>query len=124
MPTPEQIEGAVRSYIDSYNAADLDAIVDVFAEDAVVTDPVGTPPKTGQDEFREFFAAGVSMGAKLTLDGPIRVAEEHAAFPFHVMLEWEGKQQRIDVIDVFKVNDDGKVIEMTAYFGPTNMGAP
>ena len=32
-----------------------------------------------------------------------------------------GKDMHVDVIDTFKFNDDNKVIEMRAYFGPTNM---
>lgn len=114
---------AVKTYVDSYCAGDLDGIVSIFADDATVEDPVGTPPICGIDAIREFMAAGVGMGAKLKLEGNIRFAKDYAAFPFIVTLTYEGNLTAIEVIDIFKFNDDGKVSEMRAFFGPENMGA-
>jgi steroid Delta-isomerase len=122
MPDAAQIEASVRSYVDSYNRADLAGVVALFAEDATVEDPVGTPLKNGRAEITEFFKAGIDMGAKLTLDGPVRCAADHAAFAFHVTLDWEGQTTRIDVIDTFRFDEAGKVAEMHAFFGPENMG--
>ncbi len=123
MPDADRMVAAVEAYVTSYNRGDLDGICAVFAEDAVVEDPVGTPPRIGQAALREFFAVGVAAGARLTLDGPVRCAAGHAAFPFHVDLHWDGTDTRIDVIDVFAFDAHGKVTGMTAYFGPANMGA-
>jgi len=120
---PKAMEAAVRTYVASYNSSDLDGILSIFDQNATVEDPVGTPLKRGHEELRAFFGQGVEMGAKLTLDGPIRCAADCAAFPFHVTLHWEGKAQRIDVIDVFRFGPDNKVVEMRAFFGPDNMSA-
>jgi steroid delta-isomerase len=114
---------AVEAYVGHYNRGDLDGVCAVFAEDAVVEDPVGSPPRTGQAALREFFAVGIAAGARLTLDGPVRCTADHAAFPFHVELYWDGNETRIDVIDVFTFDAQGKVNGMKAYFGPANMGA-
>jgi steroid Delta-isomerase len=119
----DRMVAAVEAYIGSYNRADLDGVCAVFAEDAVVEDPVGTPPRVGQAALREFFAVGIDAGARLTLDGPVRCADGHAAFAFHVDLHWDGRSTRIDVIDVFSFDAQGKVVNMKAYFGPANMGA-
>lgn len=122
MPDTKAMKSAVQAYVESCNRGDLDGVISIFASDASVEDPVGTPLKTGHAEIREFFGAGISMGAKLELDGPVRCVAAHAAFAFHVMLDWEGKQTRIDVIDMFRFNESGKVAEMRAFFGPENMG--
>lgn len=122
MPDALQMQSAVQSYVDCYNRGDLDGVVGLFAPDATVEDPVGSPIKTGRDEIREFFGAGIAMGAQLALDGPVRCVADQAAFAFHVTLDWEGQETRIDVIDLFRFNDDGKVAEMRAFFGPDNMG--
>lgn len=122
MPAVDQMEAGVRAYIDSYNRADLDGIVAVFASDATVEDPVGTPVKQGHEALRAFFRVGVEAGAKLLLDGPIRCADRFAVFPFHVELTWDGAVTRIDVIDQFEFDGEGKVIAMKAFFGPANMG--
>jgi len=121
MPDAGQMEEAVKGYVDAYNRADLDGIVELFAHDATVEDPVGSPLKKGHSEISEFFRVGIEMGAKLTLDGPVRCAADHAAFPFHVTLDWEGQATRIDVIDVFRFDETGKIIEMRAFFGAENM---
>ena len=63
----------------------------------------------------------MATGAKLRLDGPIRLATEYAAFAFQVQLTMDGKDLTVDVIDTFKFNADGKVTEMRAFFGPSNM---
>lgn len=119
----DRMVAAVEAYIASYNRADLDGVCAVFAEDAIVEDPVGTAPRIGQAALREFFAVGIAAGARLTLDGPVRCAADHAAFAFHVNLDWDGQATRIDVIDVFHFDAQGKVTAMKAYFGPANMGA-
>jgi steroid delta-isomerase len=119
----DRMVAAVEAYIGNYNRADLDGVCAVFADNAVVEDPVGTPPLMGQTAIREFFAVGIDAGARLTLDGPVRCAADHAAFAFHVDLTWDGRATRIDVIDVFTFDAQGKVSSMKAYFGPANMGA-
>ena len=63
----------------------------------------------------------MATGAKLKLEGPIRVVGDYAVFAFSVNLHWEGSDKRIDVIDTFRFNDAGEVMEMRAFWGPTNM---
>ena len=123
MPTPEQMIAAVHGYIAAFDAGDAEAAVALFAEDATVEDPVGTPAKNGHDEIHTFYTASMQTGAKLHLQGPVRVGEDYAAFAFQVRLNWEGKTSTVDVIDIFRFNADGKVAKMEAYFGPTNFGA-
>lgn len=121
MPTPEQMEAAVYAYVEAFAKGDPDLAVAIFAEDGVVEDPIGTPPRIGHAAIREFYVASMATGAKLVLDGPVRVAACHAAFAFHVPLHFDGKDMEIHVIDTFAFDADGKVKEMKAYFGPGNM---
>lgn len=121
MATPEQMEAAVQAYVAAFAAGDPEQAVAIFAADATIEDPVGTPVKRGHEEIRAFYQASMATGAKLVLDGPIRLAEGHAAFAFHVPLHFEGKDMEIHVIDTFAFDADGKVKEMRAFFGPGNM---
>lgn len=121
MPTPEQIEAAVHAYVEAFAKGDPELAVAIFAEDATIEDPVGSPLKRGHDEIRAFYQASMATGARLVLDGPIRVAEGHAAFAFHVPLHFDGKDMEIHVIDTFTFDAAGKVREMRAFFGPGNM---
>lgn len=133
MPNPEQMAAAVQAYIDLFNAQDAAGIAALYADDATVTDPVGTPPKNGMAEISAFYTLAVKNGAKLTLNGPIRVVADHAAFAFTVSVgamtavdsavnvELPSGGMTIDVIDTFKFNDENKVVEMRAFWGPGNI---
>ena len=121
MPTEEQKLAAVHAYIAAFDAGDPQAATALFAADAVVEDPVGSPPKVGTDAIREFYTMSMATGAKLELLGDPRCVADYVAFPFAVKLDMNGNRMTIDVIDTFRLNDDGKIIEMRAFFGPANM---
>lgn len=121
MPSPEQMKAAVHAYVAAFDAGDPAMAAAIFADDAVIEDPIGSAPKVGMAAILEFYTASMATGAKLHLAGPIRVAAAHAAFAMQVRLSWDGKDMAIDVIDTFAFDDAGKVREMKAYFGPGNM---
>ena len=120
MPTPEQMTAAVHAYVAAFDKADPEAAVALFADDATVEDPVGTPPKVGTDAIREFYTYSMGTGAKLHLEGPIRVGHDFAAFAFQVRLKMGEADATVDVIDVFRFDEAGKVQSMQAFFGPSN----
>jgi steroid Delta-isomerase len=123
MPTTEQKHAAVQGYVDAFEKGDAEAVVALYAEDATVEDPLGTPIKRGHAEIRDFYATSMATGARLELRGEPRCAADMVAFPFTVKLEWGGQKSVIEVIDTFRLNDDGKITEMRAYWGPENMKA-
>lgn len=53
------------------NAGDLDAIVELYAPDAVVEDPVGHPPLTGHDALRAHYARLLSAGLREEAAEPV-----------------------------------------------------
>jgi steroid Delta-isomerase len=117
----ELMQRAVEAYVSNYNGGHIERIVALFSPDAVIEDPVGTSPKIGHREIKELFSAGIEARASLKLDGPIRFAAGYAAFPLHVTLECGALVTRIDVIDIFKFNQSGRIVEMRAIFGAKNM---
>lgn len=121
MPSPEQMEAAVHTYVEAFAKGDPELAVGIFADDAVIEDPIGSEPRVGKAAIREFYVQSMATGATLHLAGPVRVAAAHAAFAMQVRLHWDGKDMAIDVIDTFAFDDAGKVREMKAYFGPGNM---
>lgn len=120
MPDPAQMIAAVNAYVDAFDRGDPEAVRDLFAPDATVEDPAGTPPHRGHAAILDFYRTSMQTGAKLTLDGPVRCTGDTAAFAFSVRLT-HGEPMRIDVIDLFRFDEAGKVVSMIAYFGPGNM---
>lgn len=121
MPTAEHMHAAVHAYVRALNAADLDAIVALYADDAVVEDPVGSPPKKGLAEIRAFYAGSVAMQLEVALEGPIRAVASEAAFAFSVSFAMNGQRMTIHPIDVFRFNEAGQVEHMRAFFGSDNV---
>ena len=130
MELHDKMLAAVQGYFDRFNEADAQGIADLYADDATVEDPYGTPAKEGKEAILEFYKMAVKSGSQLEQNGSTRIAGNRAAFAFTVHIGGlssdskavdvdmpMGKMQ-IDVIDTFEFNDEGKVTSMTAYWDP------
>ena len=123
MPDPQKMAAAVDTYVASFAKRDYESVADLFAEQCTVEDPIGSPIHNGRAAVREFYKGAMQNGASLSLDGPARIAGEYAAFAFTVSVPGPDGAivMRINVIDTFKFNDENKVVEMRAFWGPTNI---
>ena len=118
MPTQAQMKAALQAYVDGFNAGDADAIMALFAEDAVIEDPVGSPLKS-RAEFEAFIRDGVAFGARLALAAPIRGSHGNcAAMAFTVTFTQNGVRYTTNSVDVMTFGDDGKIVRMDGYWGP------
>jgi steroid delta-isomerase len=118
----QQMKQGMQAYIDRYNQDDLEGVVGLYADDATVEDPVGTPVKSGKAAIREFYKFAMTTGARLKLAAPIRGSHGNsAAMAFDVNLNYQGSQMVIRVIDVMTFDAAGKFTSMRAYWGPSDM---
>ncbi|WP_321392485.1 nuclear transport factor 2 family protein [Emcibacter sp.] len=117
----EQRTKAVEAYVQAFEDGDADAVLVLYADEATVEDPYGTEAIRGRDAIHAFYLKAMELDARLFLDGPVRVAGDIAAFPFTVHVTYEGKKQRLEVIDTFRFDAEGKIIEMRAFWGPLNI---
>ncbi len=108
----------VEKYLSALSNQTRTAIPEIFAPNATVEDPVGTPAHEGIDAIVAFYEGAFSAGVTGELTGQVRVAGKSAAFPFIVKV---GPSMQINVIDIFEFNDEGKVVSMKAYWGPENI---
>ncbi len=120
MPTEEAMIRAVHDYVAAFDKSDPELVVALFAENGTVEDPVGAPIIKGSAAIRDFYAQAMARGAKLRLEGPVRTIANHAAFAFSAFFDQAG-EKRIEIIDTFRFDDQGKVAEMRAFWGPGNM---
>lgn len=118
------MRAAMQEYIDAFNRADLESLVGLFAEDATVTDPVGSPTKEGKAAIEAFYRESLQTGASLRLAAPIRASyAQSAAMAFDVELELADGPTRIRTIDVMTFDEDGRFATMHAYWGAGDMEA-
>lgn len=120
MHLEEKIVAAINTYLASFGRKDLEAILDLFTDDAWVEDPVGTPRKVGKAALREFYQIGISMDISAELESGIRIAGHEAAFAFCVSVNTGNGILKISPIDIMTFNDEGKITSMRAFFGPRN----
>jgi steroid delta-isomerase len=121
MPTQTDMKAAVQAYVDRFNAKDADGIMDLFAANAVIEDPVGSPLKS-RAEFAEFVRRGVEFGASLSLSAPIRGSHGNfAAMVFTVTFTQGGKRIATNSADVMEFDDSGKITTMKGFWGPDDV---
>ena len=122
MPSEEQMRTAMQAYVDGFENADLEALVNLYAEEATVEDPVGGEIRQGKEAIRDFYATALQTGAKLKLSAPIRASHGNAAaMAFEVHLNYQGADMVIHAIDVMTFNEAGEFTSMKAYWGPGDM---
>ena len=123
--SPEVVSKAVKAYFAALRAMDQQAWVNTFAEDAVSYDPVGGPPIVGHQKLGEFFQniTAAFKEAGLTEDH-VFVAGNSAAVKWTGRgISQQGRNVHFEGIDVFEVNETGKIQTLHAYWNPAEMVA-
>lgn len=120
MTTESQMRAALQAYVDGFNANDADGIATLFADSAQIEDPVGGGTIIeGRAAVDEFYRGAVQAVERLELAAPIRASHgASAAMAFDIHIDVGGQKMVIRAIDVMTFDDDGKVIDMKAYYGP------
>ena len=121
--SPDRISRTVRSYFLAIRAMDAVAFANTFSEDGTTFDPVGTPGVTGREAIREFLES-ICQNFKtvgLTEDS-VFVAGNGAA------VKWtgrgtssNGKEVKFEGVDVFEMDEEGKIQTLRAYWNPAEM---
>ena len=118
MPASTTMKNAMRAYIDAFNSGSAEAVAALYAEDATVEDPVGTPPRHGKAAILDFYRGTIATGAKLALDGPVRGSHGNsAAMAFTARIG----PVTVRVIDVMTFDEAGRFTSMKAYFAPDDI---
>jgi steroid delta-isomerase len=117
MPSPEQVQGAVDAYVAAYMANDRDAFLDAFTDDGVIEDPVGTPAHAGRGARGAFWDTVHQLTERMTFDvKDVVVCGSEAAMVFRIHAGTADAGIVLDAVDVFQVDDDGKISSMRAFW--------
>ncbi len=75
----------------------------------------------GIKAIAEFYRKGVQVVTEISLAAPIRGSHANAAaMAFDFKMNLDGKKITTSAIDVMRFNEDGKIISMQAYWGPSD----
>lgn len=121
--TDLHIAQTMQAYVDNITAGNLGAVVALFAEDAVVEDPVGSEPARGHGALREFYTMACDSVGRMELEGNVRVRGSWGACAMLAYPKGAEDSMVIETLDVMRFNEAGKITSMKAYWGDTNMRA-
>ncbi len=123
MPSKEDIISTVEAYAAAQTSGDVDAVVALFAPDAVVADPVHEPAHVGREAIHTFFSGTRDMVDSMVLEvtGPIRAVDRYAAVPLRAVSDIGGSRVAVDIVDVFTFEDNGLIGDMKAYWDPAGI---
>ncbi|MDZ7791727.1 MAG: nuclear transport factor 2 family protein [Xanthomonadales bacterium] len=117
------MRATLQAYIDGFNASDAARLAALFADDARIEDPVGGPSIVqGRAAIEAFYQQAVGVVDRLDLVAPIRGSHGRAAaMAFDILATREGQRTKIRAIDVMEFDAHGKIVDMKAYHGPSDL---
>ena len=104
---------------------DQQAWVNTFADDAISYDPVGAPPIIGHQKLGEFFQTITAAFKEVGLtEDHVFVAGNGAGVKWTGRgISKQGQKVHFEGIDVFEVNEAGRIQTLHAYWNPAEMVA-
>jgi len=126
--TPEQVREVIQKYVKAWTEGDKALLLSIFAEDAVWTDPVGTPPFVGHagiGKFWDFARQDPQRQIAPKVHQIIACANEGILrFTMQVRLPQSNQGLDLLVVDRFVLNDEGKIQLAQAYWDETCASVP
>ncbi|WP_194819045.1 nuclear transport factor 2 family protein [Nocardia sp. XZ_19_385] len=120
----QQIRDVVEQYVKLVGSGPTEDIVQLYAPDATVEDPIGTEPRQGHDAIREFYEVIANLDREAELHAEsVRIAGNHAAFMFTLVTKFGDQKFTLSPIDVMEFDDAGKIIRMRAYWSQEDMSS-
>lgn len=124
-PAPEHMKKAMQSYIDMINKNYHEGTLNLFADNYTLEDPFGTKALTISNGFsaEDFEDEEVQFTPKKAeLISPISTSYgNQAAMAFKLWMDVGGQEVTIDIVDVMKFDESGKIIEVVAHWGKNNV---
>jgi steroid Delta-isomerase len=109
--TPQQIEAVIEDTFAGLVTFDVPRVINNFASDAVVEDPVGTPPIEGTQAIAAYLATFPTLFFQMKLYSlDIKVRGQEAAVKWRLRFTTRtGNVFFLDGIGYFKLNQEGKI---------------
>lgn len=121
-PAPIRIREVIHAYVKGFADRDLDALCALYADDATIEDPVGTPKRRGAAEIRAFYAMALAAAPTLRITAEPVIVGAFSATPLAAEVTMDGRVLVIELISVMGFAPDGRITSMTACFDPAMLG--
>jgi steroid delta-isomerase len=115
----EQIAEVVGGYFSCLRNMQVDELLELFSDDALSWDPVGTPPLLVRDKSTNYFKALSGFFEKMALtEDDMFVAGNEAAVKWTGVAKLRKKEKELtfEGVSVFTVNPDGLISCVRSYW--------
>ena len=118
MPSATSPSELVDRYLAAHAATDLEGVLALFAEDATLEDPVGSPIHRGLAAIRAFYRDSHRTNGRLEIErtGAILVCGSELATHVRARFESPADSPTLAVIYTLRLDDSGRICELRAYF--------
>jgi len=123
------------------NSGDVDAILELYSDDAAFADPVGWDRRTGRDALRAHFEKAVAAGLREVPGEPVAGQDgEHTLIPIAAVMDYlplgpvfaeqgwlvppadpAGKRLRLTYMRLLRVDETGLIREAQAFWGKSDL---
>lgn len=116
--TPEQTEAVIEEVFNGLAAFDVQRVVNNFAPDAVIEDPVGTPPIQGTQAITAYLGTFPTLFSQIKLYSlEVKACGQEAAVKWRLRFKTRtGNVFFLDGIGLFKFNQEGKIQSEREFF--------
>src|SRR5215208_1061955 len=116
--TPEQTEVVIEEVFTGLAAFDVQRVVNKFAADAVVEDPVGTPPIQGTQAIAAYLGTFPTLFNEIKLYSlDVTVCGQEAAVKWRLRFKTKtGNVFFLEGVGIFEFNQEGKIQSEREFF--------
>lgn len=120
----QDVRATIEAYVAGWKSGDREAWGSLFADDAVLVDPVGKPPFAGKEAVLAFFDGVQKMPLRFVPKvHRIAVCGSEALLLFRMEATGpDGNGMYVEVADIFALNDAGKIVSLKAYWDKACQG--
>jgi steroid delta-isomerase len=115
------IKSAIGRYQATFNSGDRDGWLALFAEDASLEDPAGSPPRKGREGLSDFWdeihdgkSSGTGRSVRM-IQGPA-VCGLEAAWAFQLQIPRGDRTALVEIIDQATFTEDGRIRHLRAFW--------
>jgi steroid Delta-isomerase len=125
MVSQEVILKTITAYFAANNALDVEGFVNAFASDAVLYNAGEVSPISGQEAVRQVAEQSLIPFQKMEvqIERIFIMGSGAAVFYTGSITAKNGRKAQAAGIDVFEINDDGKIQSIRFYFDPAPIAA-
>jgi steroid Delta-isomerase len=115
------IRATIERYQATFNAGDRDGWLTLFADDAELEDPAGSPPRVGRDGLAAFWDE-MHAGDRHDTERTVRMVQRplvcglEAAWAFELDVPHRQRLGVVEIIDQAAFTDDGRIRRLRAFW--------